>query len=132
MKQREIKFRAYHTGAKEMLYGANVDIFRWLEEDRPIEIMQFSGLLDKNGKEIYEGDLLRIPSMSDYEINNYVCFEVFWHDNDHADRHIGFQLNRVHLHGSLAGYGGAECMLPKWTKQMEIIGNIYENPELLK
>lgn len=145
--EREIKFRGKRVDIGQWIYGSLIrdgktscrivlgdnepGTYDWYEVV-PESVGQLTGLSDKNGREIYEGDILRIPPKDDWEKTNYACFEVFWHDNDSADRHIGFQLNRVHLHGALAGYGGTEAMLPKWTKQMDIIGNIFETPELLR
>ncbi|GIN17494.1 hypothetical protein J32TS2_28500 [Shouchella clausii] len=99
--------------------------------DEPFILMQYTGLKDKNGTEIYEGDLLRHPARDSWEQKNFVAFEVFFHDNDRADRHIGFQMNRLHFQGSIGGYSMVENFLPRYTEKMEIIGNIYENPELL-
>lgn len=97
-----------------------------------IELVQFTGLLDKNGKEIYKGDILRHPAKDNWEKTNYVAYEVFFHDNDCADNHIGFQMNRIHCFGSVCGTRGMQPkMLPKYTKQMEIIGNKFKNPELM-
>lgn len=94
---------------------------------------QFTGLYDKNGKEIYEGDILRFLAKDEWEKENFVSYEVFWHDNDCAANHIGWQMNRLHFQGSLCGADiGIITFLPKWTSKMEIIGNIHDNPELLK
>lgn len=68
--------------------------------------MQFTGLLDKNGKEIYEGDIIR-----GYKINAVVTFTDggFWFvDNANCD----------------GGYRTEQ-------EVREVVGNIYENPELL-
>lgn len=76
------------------------------------EIMQFVGIKDKNDKEIYEGDLVKIETNNKWifriEFNNFYC--SFLGQNIYDDSHdiiLGMQ-------------------------KLEIIGNIYENPELLK
>lgn len=101
----------------------------WVDKET---IGQFTGLLDKNGKEIYEGDILRKPAKEQWEIKNFVGYEVFWHDNDCADNHIGWQMNRHHYNGCLCGTTDFVRCLPKYCCQMEIISNIHDNPELLK
>jgi len=75
-----------------------------------VVVMQFTGLLDKNGKEIYEGDIVR-----EFWNGNPdpCCVQVVeWDDNESSGpRVVGFYLQ-----------DGDEY---------EVIGNIYENPELL-
>lgn len=93
---------------------------------------QFTGLYDKNGEEIYEGDILRYPAKDKYHEENFVSFEVFWHDNDCADNHVGWQIDRRHFHGCICGTFDISTFLPRYTKKMVIIGNIYDNPELLE
>jgi uncharacterized phage protein (TIGR01671 family) len=119
---RQIKFRAWDKVWKNMHYDKDwavcftgemlcmdSDAFdtgkdAWLplraRETREYELMQFTGLLDKNGKEIYEGDILKGRFNGVVEWTNECAkynngWSSFW-DNS------------------------------------EIVGNIYENPELLK
>ena len=99
----------------------------------PDTVGQYTGLTDKNGKKIFEGDILREPAKIDWEKKNFVGFEVFWHDNDSCDRHIGWQMNRLHFYGSLSGADIYPISFrPEWTSRMEVIGNIHDNPELLE
>lgn len=61
-----------------------------------------------------------------------VSFEVFFHDNDCCERHIGWQMNRIHFQGNICGTGRDPQFKPSTTAQMVVIGNIHDNPELLK
>src|SRR5688572_23732234 len=133
-KNRVIKFRAW-TG-EQMVSPDYIDRYgraRWEENSVPERsdiVMQYTGLHDKNGVEIYEGDLLLYASSDDPK--NFSCYEVFFHDgNANSDYNIGYSISRMHCHGNIAG-GVIPSFKPRTTKQMIIIGNIYENHELLK
>ena len=144
---RIIKFRGYNKKNGEWLFGSYIlnrghhfvapdefaDSKTW-EDYEVIEetIGQFTGLCDKNGKEIYEGDILRYPAKDKSQEENFVSFEVFWHDNDCADNHVGWQIDRRHFHGCICGTRDISTFLPRYTKKMVIIGNIHDNPELLE
>lgn len=71
------------------------------------ELMQFTGLLDKNGKEIYEGDIVS-------EVGLLTNYEVKWSDG-----------------GFIYGYEDLTAGAVE-NDNLEVVGNIYENPELLK
>lgn len=92
---------------------------------------QFTGLKDKNDTEIYNGDLLRLPPNNKWEEQSYSCYEVFFHDGDaNSDYNIGYSINRMHHHGSVCG-GYIPAFKPKQVSKMIVIGNIFENAELL-
>lgn len=113
---------------------------------------QFTGLHDKNGKEIYEGDVFektshpriyyRAEKGEDYEIHNgvYQRFVVIWNEKIAC---FDSELIYVNPAGVLIGSCliprheiavgnrcGLECYFNEHRKQ-EIIGNIHDNPELL-
>lgn len=79
-----------------------------LNKKEILDIQQYTGLKDKNGKEIYEGDIL--------EGSLGTTIEIYWHDE------FAQFLSRTKSSSGL-GIGN--------TSSWEIIGNIYENPELL-
>jgi uncharacterized phage protein (TIGR01671 family) len=87
---------------------------------KPETIGQFTGLCDDNGKNIYEGDVLKV------EDSDYYCF-VRWDIDFAAFVAVRFQ------HGShfFCGYNLLDDDLPSDT-QLCVIGNIHDNPELIK
>lgn len=120
---REIKFRAWHKDLKKMFKIGQITLEKGIWNFEPNDrdfigmsipyqpsfvLMQYTGLHDKNGKEIYEGDILKgtfygFP-MPEYD---YV-FQIYWDEKEK---------------GFMASYfEPSEC---------KVIGNIYDNPELL-
>lgn len=142
---REIKFRGKRVDNREWVYGGisiNINIVYIIEkifihdvitaEVIPETVGQFTGLFDKNGKEIYEGDILRLPPKDEYEKHTYNSFQVFYHDNDCTLTDCGLVIGRLKPHGNSAGGYSGYKLIPKHTSILEIIGNIHENSELLK
>jgi len=131
---REIKFRAWDKKGKKMY---EVEAISWLwkyidvivgynKNNYPkikgmpiedMELIQFTGLLDKNGKEIYEGDIVEFFDDMDVLRKEPVTFEngsfgfiIGWEQEEF----LGFNNEWLNL------------------DELEVIGNIYENPELLE
>lgn len=115
---REIKFRAWNYDDEEMVkdsriviqggtvFGSPKDYANEISED--LELMQYTGLKDKNGVEIYEGDIMVLNKLKP---SYYV---VRYEDNQ-------FILDGISLFDNVVYFA-----------EREVIGNIYENPELLE
>jgi len=105
---RTIKFRAWDTTADTGMLQCD---WKWLgeraEHISDYILMQYTGLKDKNGKEIYEGDIIR-------EDFNKQLYEVCYNMGSYTAECRGYRFQLFTI------------------KDFEIIGNIYENPDLLK
>jgi uncharacterized phage protein (TIGR01671 family) len=115
---REIKFRAWDA-EKQVMRDDFIIYNGWpcfVEIDAsfvPLDwpLVQYTGLKDMDGKEIYEGDIYH---MGDPKI----IYVVVWHDTGLIGRQ----------EGTKSSYAG----ITHWQDKINIIGNIYKNPELLK
>ena len=93
-------------------------------------IGQFTGLIDKNGKKIFEGDILtseHYPYTSDGDKNYFA--EVIWLDNRHAFGRYRFKNPKLSVNGISQGNCG---YFEGWVTNWEVIGNKYDNPEFFK
>lgn len=120
---REIKFRAWNKVDEVMfeVFGFDVNtIYPWQRACDPkipiapdaedCTLMQYTGLKDKNGKEIYEGDIVTCSNGMAYQykvIFSFGCFEGY-------DKASGFTRKLCDMN------------------DLKVIGNIYENRELVK
>lgn len=132
-------FRAWDKVNEEMLNVDIIDLFleeiRVLKDDgtvfamkfRNIELMQSTGLKDKNGVEIYEGDILLNTASENQE--DWKKWRVHYAD----DR---FLIDYKQIPKDKRKRKNLEledlCEDNVWIYGLEVIGNIYENPELLE
>jgi len=126
---REIKFRIWCKQTEEMHTVERMgfddgELWYVEDEDRHTQppyfmdrndsvLMQYTGLKDKNGREIYEGDILRLKAKKGYEYLGDVG------------------VIRMSYSAYVIGTSTGEYLFI-YFDEVEIIGNIYENPELLE
>ena len=109
---RTIKFRGKRIDNGKWVYanlrGLGIDMFNeCVNEDT---IGQFTGLFDKNGKEIYEGDIL-----NNGQRNYFVCWN--------SERGAWWLKNKDLIYTTPLGFLSIELF---------VVGNIYDNPDLIK
>ena len=147
---REIKFRGKNLNTKEWVYG---DLLQWNDGETAIGVHgqfiddgyhfnenydktpyvdettvgQYTGLKDKNGKEIYEGDLIKAPSGRIYA----VIFSTWKHEEKREFLKIIDLYEHTGWCISLDGVNPCE-LLDFEVCQGSVIGNVYDNLELLK
>lgn len=122
-KMREIKFRAWDKKEKIILFSGVLEEYNtlvfWRQGDLPehygffdkdLIVMQYTGLKDKNGKEIYEGDIV-------FNGNKNYTVEFGQYYSDGYYEHHGWTID-----------DNFDSFQPE---RYEIMGNIYQNPELL-
>jgi uncharacterized phage protein (TIGR01671 family) len=116
---REIKFRAWDKYRLKMFedvqYGLDLGIeisFGSLLSMEDIVLMQYTGLKDKNGKEVYEGDVLsNSQGKKGIVIFEDGCFKLQLHKSETSSHYVPLNIS--------------------YLENKEVIGNIYQNPELL-
>lgn len=135
---REIKFRAWSTKENTwfadtdwsiMLDGTLLDKYQSDFGSENVVLMQYTGVKDKNGVEIYEGDIVKVQqhthlSIPDFEIleGNY---KVLFNMGSYG------MIIQNYCYWDLCSFGYEVFLNHGRIDKVKIIGNIYENPELL-
>lgn len=130
---REIKFRGRAEG--DWLFGDLTHVLQMMYVDQTLveqdTIGQFTGLYDKNGKEIYEGDILSAdyyPFVKDGKMNYVAIVEWFKYD---ACWYAAYDLHKDSTARGISIGCPAEFH-EDVVKEYVVIGNIHDNPELIK
>jgi uncharacterized phage protein (TIGR01671 family) len=125
---RDIKFRAWLPNLNKMSYDVTLYANGWIESvtddggqwkhpPNGADVMQYTGLKDENGLDIYEGDIVKGKRFAGKgEFKRFIGKVVY--------RRVSFQIDGV---GQYEGFTGEELH-----GNFEVLGNIYENPELIK
>jgi hypothetical protein len=120
------RFRAWLKKKQEM--DNEIDHISWLEGElycigdgitymvsaEDLVLMESTGLKDKNGKEVFVGDIIKCTRG---------CLHEVYIEKEYGGTYFG-GMPAVYLKDLREGYA--------WTEHEEIVGNIYENPELLE
>jgi uncharacterized phage protein (TIGR01671 family) len=126
---REIKFRAWDgermwtldqmfVGVGQIGFSDEHYVDLNADDHETVELMQYTGLKDKNGVEIYEGDIIRVND--EYKYGNDVdALKVYYNESGGFSPFV-----------DLFDYDGMTFL--DCYSDYEVIGNIYENPELAK
>lgn len=130
IQKREIKFRARHIKNKFWLQDFQIsDCGNYIYEcgetynRDEVELLQYTGLKDKNGKEIFEGDILA-------DNTSYYYTLIGWDLSGFKSKSVlkgGLNLNH-----SMPTFEFKNIIDYDDFARMKIVGNIYENPELLE
>ena len=119
----------YQYGANTIYFPSGENGFDWCHID-PETVGQYTGLHDKNGKRIFEGDIIRscngkheaitVIKYGDYRPNMiFGMFAFFGHEPKQSAYGLYCE-------------GEEQCMIFDSPKLLEVVGNIHDNPELLE
>lgn len=163
---REIKFRAWDKAKKQMFFDVSIDINKkfeteivnkgtkyedvivvGVERNNNIKLMQYTGLKDKNRKEIFEGDIIaydeQFMSNNGENLPNFIDIRIEpnykYYDGSIGERRWGRKIEIVKWENSSCGFepfsdsqsNCGHCGGGINSNDIEVIGNIYENENLI-
>ena len=111
-------------GTSEIEIGSYDTTFNW--DEFPYVIMQSTGLKDKNGVDIFEGDILKIIEVTNEGISEYIT-DVIWEDCSFV-----FKSDGVDYYDSFLGSFSGDPNKTYPLFELLVIGNVWDNPELLE
>lgn len=134
---RPIKFRAFADGkmheVRAISFTEAGDVHRILDSEGvqrvPEALLQFTGLRDKNGKEIYEGNVVRWDDQSGGKY--WRVAQVYYDDFGRLCYEFLPSTTTKQLIGDI-WYQGNFAYAEETDKELEVIGDIYQNPELIR
>ncbi len=136
MNSREIKFRAKNINDRKLYYSevtGNANFWKQIDDGILLDPQQFTGLLDKQNKEIYEGDICRIDSSGafpPYGENGVAIRKVEWWSGQFVFNANRYSYMKEDDYINFGWWVRSNDHQPK-LKQIEVIGDIVSNPELL-
>ena len=130
-----------HNGEHEIsIYNDEVNIERWTHEVDPSTVGQYTGLNDKNGKQIFEGDIVRYtfdspddPTATENGLKVRTG-RIFWSDWRASFAVTAGRNGSASLNNDVACYvrGRQIYEYVRGANTVEVIGNVHDNPEMLK
>lgn len=141
MKKREIKFRGFSADSNKWIYGylnKPFDDVTQIIEKIPSNASQmslvvngsegqFTGLIDKNGRNIYEGDIISYREHIKYLQSSFIG-EVTWLDSHCA---FGYVFNDKNIIKTYP-FNSIDEIQNDFLNHTEVIGNIYQNSDIIK
>ena len=136
MKQhREIKFRAWHTPTKRWITDFKIDPIGNLLIGQGVGaewkyiagvdyiLMQFTGRQGRNKKNLYEGDIVKFNNYTEHGNKGKHIGVIYWDSSE--------SCFAIYSDGNEVGLGTKKGLWLSWATNLELLGNVLENPGLL-